>query len=63
MVNTKDLKIGDLAKLLGVCETALPAVQFERLYMWTLLKINNNALKMSKGDHESKCRLNDGLHM
>ena len=60
MVNKKDLKIGDL---LGVCEAAVPAVQFERLYMWTLLKINNNALKMSKGDHECKCRLNDGSHM
>ena len=57
--NKKDLKIRDLAELLGMCEAALPAVQFGRLHMWNLLKIKNNALKMSKGDYESKCRLND----
>ena len=57
--NKKDLKIRDLAELLGMCEAALPAVQFGRLHMWNLLKIKNNALKMSKGDYESKFRLND----
>ena len=31
--NKKDLKIRDLAKLLGMCEAASPAVQFGRLYM------------------------------
>ena len=55
--NRKDLKIKDLAKFLG--EAALPAVQFGRLHMWNLLKIKSNALKMSKGDYESKFRLND----
>ena len=42
-----------------MCEAALPAVQFGRLHIQNLLKIKNNALKMSKGDYESKCRLND----
>ena len=61
--NKKDLKIRDLAKLLGMCEAALPAVQFGRLHMWNLLKIKNNALKMSKGDYKNKCRLNDASHI
>ena len=42
-----------------MCEAALPAVQFGRSHMWNLLKIKNNALKISKGDYESKFRLND----
>ena len=37
--NKKDLKIRDLAKFLGMCEAALPYVQFGRLHMWNLLKI------------------------
>ena len=61
--NKKDLKIRDLAELLGMCEAALPAVQFGRLHMWNLLKIKNSALKMSKGDYESKLRLNDALRI
>ena len=57
--NKKDLKIRDLAKLLGMCEAALPVVQFGKLDMWNLLKVKSNVLTMSKGDYESKCRLND----
>ena len=37
--NKKDLKTRDLAKFLGMCEAALPAVQSGRLHMWNLLKI------------------------
>ena len=59
MKNKKDLKTRDLAKFLGMCEAALPTVQFGRLHIQNLLKIKNNALKMSKGDYESKFRLND----
>ena len=59
MENKKNLKIRDLAKLLGMCEAALPAAQLEKLHMWNLLKVKNNALTRSKGDYESKCRLND----
>ena len=61
--NKKDLKIRNLADLLGMCEAALRAVQFGKLHMWNLLKIKNNALKMSKGDYKSKCRLNDASHI
>ena len=61
--NKKDLKIRNLADLLGMCEAALPAVQFGKLHMWNLLKIKNNALKMIKGDYKSKCRLNDASHI
>ena len=46
-----------------MCEVALPVVQFGRLHMWNLLKIKTNALKMSKGDYESKSRLNDASHI
>ena len=61
--NKENLKIRDLAKLLGMCEAALPAVQSGRLHMWNLLKIKNNTLKMSKGDYEYKCTLNDASHI
>ena len=43
--NKKDLKIRDLAKLLGMCEAALPAVQFGRLHMWSLFKIKKQCFK------------------
>ena len=56
--NKKDLKIRELAKLLGMCEAALPAVQFGRLNMWNLLQIKNISLKKSKGDYEKMCMLN-----
>ena len=61
--NKKDLKIRDLAKFLDMSEAALPAVHFGRLNTWNLLKIKNNALKISKGNYESKCRLNDASHI
>ena len=35
-----------LRKIVGVCEAALPAVQFGRLHMWNSLQIKNNTLKM-----------------
>ena len=56
--NTKDLEIRDLEKLLDKCEAVLPAVQFGRLHMLNLLKIKSIALKISKRDYGSKCRLN-----
>ena len=46
-----------------MCEAALLAVQFRGLHMWNLLKIKNNALKMSERDYESKCRLHDASHI
>ena len=35
-----------LSKIVGVCEAALPAVEFGRLHMWNSLQIKNNTLKM-----------------
>ena len=47
----------------SVIATVKLFTKFGRLHMWNLLKIKNNALKISKGDYESKCRLNDASHI
>ena len=51
------LSIQFLAKILGTLEAALPGVQYGRIYTWSLHKVKNNSLKLSKGNYEGSCSL------
>ena len=51
-LQSKNLKIKQIAKILGTFEGSLPAIKSGRLNMFYLQKCENEALKLNKGNHE-----------
>ena len=56
-LQSKKLKIRQIAKVLGTFEVALPAIKFGRLNMFYLRKCKNEALKLNKGNYEGLINL------
>ena len=56
-LQSKKLKIRQIAKVLGTFEAALPAIKFGRLNMFYLQKCKNEALKLNKGNYEGLINL------
>ena len=52
-LQSKKLKIRQIAKFLGTFESSLPAIKFGRLNMFYLQKCKNEALKLDKGNYGS----------
>ena len=51
-LQSKKLKIRQVAKILGTLEASLPAIKSGRLNLFYLQKCKNEALKLSKGYYE-----------
>ena len=56
-LQSKKLKIRQIAKILGTFETALPAIKFRLLNMFYLQKCKNKVLKLNKGNYEGLINL------
>ena len=56
-LQSKKLKIKQIATVLGTFEAALPAIKFGRLDMFYSQKCKNEALKLNKGNYEGLTNL------
>ena len=58
-LQSKKLKIRQIAKVLGTFEAALPAIKFGCLNMFYLQKCKNEALKLNKGNYDGLINLTE----
>ena len=58
-LQSKKLKIKQIAKLLGTFEASLPVIKSGRLNMFYLQKCKNEALKQNKGNYEGLINLTE----
>ena len=57
ILQSRKLKIREIAKILGTFEASLSVIKFGRLNMFSLKKCKNEALKLNKGNYEGLINL------
>ena len=60
IVNSKMVKIRDIAKILRTFEDALPSIKYGRLHLFFLQKLKNSILRRCLGKYDEFCKQDEG---
>ena len=59
IVNSKTVKIRDIAKVLETFEAALPSIKYGSLHLFFLQKLKNSTLHKCLGNYDGFCKLDE----
>ena len=61
IVNSKRVKIRNIAKVLGTFGAALPSTKYGRFHLFFLQKLKNSTLHKYLGNYDGFCKLDEDL--